>query len=113
MRENLYLIFDFDGVIGDTYESTVHSYVASGYQPDRKTAIAEMDIYFSCKPDHSRNHTLTDQELKQRYDWTVAFGKLVHEHGFELFTDFVSEIEKLNPSHVAIVSSGISGLTNW
>ncbi len=109
MRENLYLIFDFDGVIGDTYETTVKTFIDLGNTPDRESTILEMNRYFSSKPDHSRDHTLTDQELKYRYDWTIAFGKLVHETGFELFSDFVAEIERLNPSHLAIVSSGSHG----
>jgi len=75
MRDNLYLIFDFDSVFGDTYETTIQTFIHIGEQPDRATAVAEINRYFSMKPNHSRDHTLTDQELSKRYDWTIEFGK--------------------------------------
>jgi len=100
------LIFDFDGVIGDTYEATIQAHLRIGVIKDREMAISEMNRYFSSKPNHSRDHDLTPEEMQKQYDWISQFGKHVVDIGFELFTDFVTEIEKLKTSNMAVVSSG-------
>ncbi len=101
-----YLIFDFDGVIGDTYEAVVAAHLQYGTAPDREGVILDMQRYFGTRPHHTRTHTLTAEQLKAEYDWTAGFGKIMMESHFELFTDFVNEIELLPTKYKAIVSSG-------
>jgi phosphoglycolate phosphatase-like HAD superfamily hydrolase len=100
-----HLIFDFDGVIGDTREASARATaVVDG--TDYETALASNLAYASNKPRHVRNHVLTDSEMHKIYSWTQQFGKAMHEAGFPLFTEFVAEIEALPTPHKAIVSSG-------
>ncbi len=105
MSEATYLIFDFDGVIGDTKIAAAHATAAvSGMSYE--DALADNMRYASNKPEHTRDHTLTDAEMKAVYDWTVSFGERMRDSHFELFTEFVSEIEKLPVKYKAVVSSG-------
>ena len=101
-----YLIFDFDGVIGDTYEAAIAAHLAYGSRPDRASAIEEMEEYFSKKPNHTRSHTKTPEEMAATTKWTTEFGALMHAGGFGLFDEFVAEVEKLATPYKAIVSSG-------
>jgi phosphoglycolate phosphatase-like HAD superfamily hydrolase len=100
-----YLIFDFDGVIGDTREASAKA-TALVDGTDVETAMANNLAYASNKPRHVRNHTLTESEMHKIYTWTQQFGKAMHEGGFPLFSEFVDAIEALPTPHKAIVSSG-------
>jgi len=62
--------------------------------------------YASEKPNHTRDHTLTKEEMHEAYVWTVAFGKHMKESNFSLFEDFVKEVESIKTPHKAVVSSG-------
>ncbi len=101
-----YLIFDFDGVIGDTFEHALASQVAMGYVPDIETARKNVLEYASNKPVHVRDHTLTPEKLQEEYDWTTEFGKKMAERNPGLFDEFILEILKLRNTKIAIVSSG-------
>ena len=104
--KHLNLIFDFDGVIGDTKEAVIYGLIKSGRVADRASAIQNTINYSAKKPIHTKDHTLTNAELAEEYRWTASFGGFVHEHGFGLFDEFVSEIEKIETENKAIVSSG-------
>lgn len=103
---SLYLIFDFDGVIGDTYEASIAAHIRYGSRPTRAEAIAEMNEYFNKKPNHTRNHTMTEAELAATSKWTTEFGQIMHDIGFGLFADFVTAIEGIDTPYKAVVSSG-------
>jgi phosphoglycolate phosphatase-like HAD superfamily hydrolase len=103
-----YLIFDFDGVIADTYETVISAHLKYGSKTTREEAIAEMATYFSNKPNHTRAHTNTDKEMAAIQKWTTEFGQIMHDTGFKLFSEFVHEIEKIDTPYKAIVSSGSS-----
>jgi len=100
------LIFDFDGVIANTWEALVVGRMKIGTYVDREAAVSDMHDYFSRKPNHARGHKLTKGELLEMNDWVIRYGETVCEHGFCLFDDFVKEIEEVNCSNKAIVSSG-------
>lgn len=104
MRKNL--IFDFDGVLGDTYQAGLNAKMKMGKYKTREEAITATERYFTNKPNHTRNHTLTPEELQRSYDWTREYGQLLHEVGFGLFESFIAEIEKLTDVNIAIVSTG-------
>jgi len=103
---SLYLIFDFDGVIGDTYETSIASHLQYGSRSTRESAIAEMNEYFNKMPNHTRNHTKSAEEMTAMTKWTIEFGKIVHTIGFPLFDEFVKTIEAIDTPYKAIVSSG-------
>lgn len=100
-----HLIFDFDGVIGNTCEASA-SATAIVDNTDVETARKANAKYARQKPNHARGHSLTDVELQQIYAWTSAFGDLMHQSGFPLFDDFVYEIESIESDYKAVVSSG-------
>lgn len=102
----LNLIFDFDGVIGDTFKAAAYGLIKTGREKDEESASAHVYSYASKMPHHTNNHTLSDTELAGEYSWTASFGEHVHEHGFDLFDDFVREIENIETDNKAIVSSG-------
>lgn len=100
-----YLIFDFDGVIGDTLSVTTAATAhVDGISLD--AAAASNLKYASEKPNHTRDHSLSQQQLQAIYKWTSDFGQFVHESQFALFDDFVHIIEDLWTTYKAIVSSG-------
>jgi len=101
-----HLIFDFDGVIGDTWEAAIHAYMVYGSAQTREDAIAEMNAYFSKRHHHARNHTLDEEQLALEYKWASEFGAVMQQHGFSLFDAFVREIEAIDTPHKAVVSSG-------
>jgi phosphoglycolate phosphatase-like HAD superfamily hydrolase len=101
-----YLIFDFDGVIGDTYEAAIASHLQYGSQPTREAAVAEMEEYFNKMPNHTRNHTKTEAEMAAMGKWTTKFGQIMHDIGFPLFDEFVAQIEAIDTPYKAVVSSG-------
>jgi len=100
-----HLIFDFDGVLGDTCEVSA-SATAEVDGTDVETARQANARYARQKPNHARGHSLSDAELAAIYAWTSAFGDRMHQKGFPLFDDFVKEIESINTPHKAVVSSG-------
>ncbi len=101
-----YLIFDFDGVIGDTLENALLAKVRMGFCRDREDAYQEMLTYANKKPVHIRNHTLSPEELQKEYDWTSRFGEEMRKQKIKLFDGFITEIRKLRNTKIAVVSSG-------
>lgn len=103
---NKHLIFDFDGVIGDTYEAAISAHVLVGNFKTRTDAEAEMRAYVENKPNHTKNHTLSEQEMSNMYKWVSGLGEGINSVGFSLFDEFVTEVESITTEHKAVVSSG-------
>lgn len=106
MSQNPNLIFDFDGVIGNTYDAWTEVQKHLSQLKGGLGAFVDMKIYASQKPNHTRDHSLTPDELAKIYERVSYGGKMVHEIGFELFNDFVGEIKLLESKNKAVVSSG-------
>jgi phosphoglycolate phosphatase-like HAD superfamily hydrolase len=100
-----HLIFDFDGVIGDTLMASAEA-TAAIEGTDVFSARAANARYARNKPNHVRNHTLSEAEMNGLLSWTSAFGERMLASAFPLFDDFVREIESINTPHKAVVSSG-------
>lgn len=101
-----YLIFDFDGVLGNTFEAVLQAHVAMGQSADIEEARRSVMEYASKRPHHARGHTLTAEEMEAERDWTRRFGSTMSQTAIELFDSFIKEIEKLENTQIAIVSSG-------
>lgn len=104
MKKNL--IFDFDGVLGDTWEVTAPAMVAIKMYPDLATAREGNLAYASKRPNHARGHSMTNEELARAYKKVSDFVHVMHQIGFPLFESFVSEINLIDEKRIAIVSSG-------
>lgn len=100
-----HLIFDFDGVLADTRQACAKA-TAHIQNIDVVEAARQNMEYASNKPNHTRDHTRTAEEMARAYQWTQDFGLQMKVIGFPMFTDFVKEVELLPTSHKAVVSSG-------
>lgn len=103
MDQMKHLIFDFDGVLGDTWGVRNEAMM----QLNNKTleqVIVESDAYFS-QPAHSRKN-FTKEEFAEWLKWTREYGKMVKKLDFDLFHEFIEELKKIKGKKMAIVSSG-------
>ncbi|MEI8338192.1 MAG: class I tRNA ligase family protein [bacterium] len=105
-NETKYLIFDFDGVIGDTYKANLQARVAVGWAKDIEDSKRVSFEYFSRRPHHAKGHTMTTKEIRTMLDKCKIFGESINQSGFKIFTDFVNEIKKLKKVKIAFISSG-------
>lgn len=99
-----YLIFDFDGVLGDTNNSRLEV-IQEMEGKSKEEAILSGDQYFT-KSTHTRDSNVSEESLAGMKDWTTKFGNLLHERGFDLFLDFIEELKKIKDVKMGVVSSG-------
>ncbi len=107
-KKTKHLIFDFDGVIGDTYASCLKTYVSLGIAPDIEAAKKKVIEFFTRHPEnHGRNEDYTPEERqKELVEKWQPFGTEQLKHGIPLFVEFIKEIKKLKNVKVAVVSAG-------
>lgn len=101
-----YLIFDFDGVLGDTDGPRAEIIKEMEGKTDAQIAT-EKDKYFTKSP-HTRGANLSQKQLAEIKEWTATYGNLLHQRGFNLFGGFIEEIKKIGNKKIAVVSSGSS-----
>ena len=98
-----YLVIDFDGVVGDTFETGIQAKMAMdniSYEQALKNTIE----YASRKPSHSRG--ASQEELKSADDWNDRFSAEMDKLEQKLFDGFIEELLKLEDTQIAFVSSG-------
>jgi HAD superfamily hydrolase (TIGR01549 family) len=103
-----YLIFDFDGVLGNTWTESNEVKVTMGDSPTVEDAAQVTMKHFDRKPSAIRNHTLTAEQLQKKQEWITTFGKHLSETDFGLFKGFIAELKKIKNAKFAVVSSGSS-----
>jgi leucyl-tRNA synthetase/FMN phosphatase YigB (HAD superfamily) len=103
-----YLIFDFDGVLGDTWEVQLQAKVDMGDAKDKSTAARTSIEWFSGLSDHIRDIPRTAEEIKRRDNWSSTYGELISKSDFSLFKGFITELKKIKNAKFAVVSSGSS-----
>ena len=105
-----YFIFDSDGVLWDTFEDVIQAKIAMWEEENnaRNSTIQ----YASKKPHHSKNHTLSHEQIKEYDDWMFQFGEIMATKNIKLFEEFIKNIQKIDPAKIAIVSSGSNKLIN-
>ena len=101
-----YLIFDFDGVLADTFEANLQARINLGRVKTRAAALERIHSYFDNKPTHTRNHSLSEAELADFRKRIVEMGTEIGRLGFPMFQEFIDEIKKITDKKVAIVSTG-------
>lgn len=99
-----YLIFDFDGVLGDTLHQT-HLIKAKMEDKSYEEVVNEVQQHFE-NTTHAKKDNPSDQKLLTTLKWIHNFGYLLSKTDFPLFIDFIHEIKKLEGTKNAIVSSG-------
>ncbi len=98
-----YLIFDFDGVLGDTYNPRMEVLLEAGRT--KEDILQHTEQYFS-QSSHTRDLNLNQESILKLQDWVTNFGTLLHEKGFDLFDNFIEEIKRISDTKIAVVSSG-------
>lgn len=101
-----YLIFDFDGVLADTYDSRMEVLLEVGDR-SKEEILQHTDQYF-LKSTHTRDLNLSQEDLQAKQEWVTKFGNSLHQKGFDLFDDFIEELKKMQDAKMAVVSSGSS-----
>jgi leucyl-tRNA synthetase len=101
-----YFVFDFDGVLGDTWMATLKAKVQIGDSLNEEEAARDMVLYFDKKPFHTRDQMLTQTRLEEALQWSKKFGEIMKNSKFDLFHDFIKEIKKFKNTKIAVVSSG-------
>lgn len=102
-----YLIFDFDGVLGDTAGPRMEILLEIGTihgSKSKEEILKHTDRYFT-KSSHTRDLNLDSQTVASIGDWMIKFGNLMIKKGFKLFDGFIEEIKKIEDTKLAIVSS--------
>ena len=99
-----HLIFDFDGVLGDTSDSRIEVLQEMDGKSKEEILISS-DLYFT-KSTHTRDLNMSDQALGDLQSWITKFGTLLSKKEFNLFHDFIEEIKKISDANLAVVSSG-------
>lgn len=116
-----YLIFDFDGVIGDTFEETV-KYNYKKYQAGEHVILKdkgklsleefkELFLSYFDSPKHSRDKNIDKNES----DSIVGVVKdiweeLIQNQDIKIFSEFFDEITQIPNARLAIVTSGYAKL---
>lgn len=101
-----YLIFDFDGVLADTYASHIQARFNIGSAKDIEDSKTLTSLYFDNKHDHGRDRPQSLEERKRSQEWILLFGKELKRLGFKMFDHFIKEVKKIPHTQIAIVSSG-------
>lgn len=97
------LIFDFDGVLADTWEVRCQIVCILDSKPYDQV-VEESRAFFSAPlfhPESTKAHT----KVKEVSSWLVQYQALLEGKEFPLFEGFVSEIAKIPSTRMAIVSS--------
>jgi FMN phosphatase YigB (HAD superfamily) len=103
MKKIKYVIFDFDGVIGNTWEANIQASV-NLWGKSREETIKRSLEYFSKRPYHAKGSTEEDVIRKNKF--MSEFAPEMNRIAFGLFEDFVKEIINIKNIKYAIVSSG-------
>jgi leucyl-tRNA synthetase len=105
-KKTKHLIFDFDGVLGDTYKASLEARVRMGDAKNLAEAKRNLDAYFSAKPSHARGDHFTQERYEEYHDWSLRYATAKAGLKYPLFDGFVKEIKKLENAKIAIVSAG-------
>ena len=99
-----YFIFDFDGVLGDTFDCSIEVKQAMDGK-SREEVLISHNEYFT-KSTHTRDLNLNEESLRAMKEWVIEFGNAIFEKDFNLFTGFIEELKKIKNTKMAVVSSG-------
>ncbi len=101
-----YLIFDFDGVLGDTFAHR-QRIVGELENMTPEQVQEEADRYFT-NSDHTRKHVFSEEEFEEMRRWNISFGTKMSQSEFVLFEGFIEELKRISNAKFAVVSSGSS-----
>ncbi len=101
-----YLIFDFDGVLGDTQHQVINHLVRNGDCNTREEALVHNIAHFSRKPPITRDSKPTPEKLQKDTEWIRGNGQHIANEGCKLFEAFIENVKSLPETCCAVVSTG-------
>ncbi len=107
-KKTKYLVFDFDGVIADTYKANLVAHFKAGWSTSIEDSKRTVFEYFSRHPNHSRDKKMSPEEKKKMFFQCSIACEAVKDHTFKLFDSFVKEVKKIKNCKIAIVSTGMN-----
>jgi FMN phosphatase YigB (HAD superfamily) len=102
-----YLIFDFDGVLGDSRQARDLA-VMEVEQKSMEQVMRESEELFSKRWWKDRK-PLSEAEAARLRDWYDNFAIVMERIGYGLFDEFIAEVGKIPDTTLAIVSSAYRG----
>jgi len=105
--ENIkFWIFDFDGVLGDTYDATNRAKVSMGQVKTIEEAEKTTLHYSNSKPFHGKK--APQKDIDSARIWTEKYAQHMLKQKLVLFDEFIEELKKipLKQRKFAIISSG-------
>jgi phosphoglycolate phosphatase-like HAD superfamily hydrolase len=104
MTEN-YLIFDFDGVILDSWEATLEAHYRLQTELTKAQIKDKLLNDRLVKPRYTSDKKYTPEQLKELMEFRKREYDIKAEVGLKLFRGFVGELKKLKNVKMAIVST--------
>ncbi|MBD2012423.1 HAD hydrolase-like protein [Microcoleus sp. FACHB-53] len=104
MAEN-YLIFDFDGVILDSWEATLEAHYRLQTELTKAQIKDKLLNDRLVKPRYTSDKKYTPEQLKELMEFRKREYDIKAEVGLKLFRGFVGELKKLKNVKMAIVST--------
>jgi leucyl-tRNA synthetase len=102
-----YLIFDFDGVLGDTLEAFVRV-AKEKLSPESSVEDIRQKWFVGHHEEakYRRGGNYTTEEARDTLQKRRELGEWAMESGFAMFDEFIEEIKKIKNTKLAVVSSG-------
>lgn len=101
-----HLIFDFDGVLGDSKQAIAETHVEIRDVPDMTAAFEMIERFFTSKAPLGKE--ISDPvALARKKEWISRFSPVLLRRGIPFFDGFIHEIGKLvGQVRLAVVTSG-------
>jgi HAD superfamily hydrolase (TIGR01549 family) len=100
-----YLIFDFDGVILDSWEATLEAHYRLQTELTKDQIKDKLLNDRLVKPRYTSDKKYTPEQLKELMEFRKREYDIKAEFGLKLFRGFVGELKKLKNVKMAIVST--------
>jgi len=100
-----YLIFDFDGVILDSWEATLEAHYRLQTELTKDQIKDKLLNERLVKPRYTSDKKYTPEQLKELLEFRKREYDIKAEFGLKLFRGFVGELKKLKNVKMAIVST--------
>ena len=100
-----YLIFDFDGVFGDSWNATVKAFMHLEKQENQEEVIKYLKTDRLVNPRYTKDRIYTDEETENLLKFREEEYNLKKQIGLGYFKEFVEEVKQYKNAKMAIVST--------
>jgi len=105
--ETKYLIFDWEGVFGDTFDSIVSSYLELNNlaKGERENVVNYILNERMVKPKYTKEKNFSQEEIAEQISFREKEYELKLKYGIKYFQGFIEEVRKIKNVKMAIVST--------